>query len=56
MVPPLSGSVDAVEVKSLDYLIRPLQERGWDRQAEGLGGLQIYTNPESSGSTSRISL
>src|SRR6266478_2702945 len=26
---------------SLDHLIRPLQERRGDRQAEGLGGLQV---------------
>src|SRR5258707_15544723 len=26
---------------SLDHLIRPLQERRWNRQAEGLGGLEV---------------
>jgi hypothetical protein len=26
---------------SLDHLIRPLQERRRDRQAEGLGGLEV---------------
>ena len=25
----------------LDQLIRPLQERLWDREAEGLGGLEV---------------
>jgi len=27
--------------RSLDHLVRPLQERRRDRQAEGLGGLEV---------------
>ena len=27
---------------SLYNLIRPREHRGWDREAEGLGGLQIF--------------
>src|SRR6266851_727082 len=34
---------------SLDYLIRPLQERRGDRQAEGLGGLQVDDQLELGG-------
>jgi hypothetical protein len=30
---------------SLDHLIRPRQERRRDRQAEGLGGLQVCDEP-----------
>jgi hypothetical protein len=26
---------------SLDHLIRPRQQRGWDGEAEGLGGLEV---------------
>jgi hypothetical protein len=35
------GSQGCLVAKLLDHLIRPLQERGRDRQAEGLGGLQV---------------
>ena len=33
----------------LDHLIRPLQERRWDRQAEGLGGLEVDDQLERGG-------
>ena len=32
---------DEGELDLLDHLIRPLQERRRDRQAEGLGGLEV---------------
>src|SRR5258707_15389820 len=32
-----------------DYLIRPQQERLWDRQAEGLGGLEVDDQLELGG-------
>jgi hypothetical protein len=31
----------ACDGRLLDHLIRPLEERGWDREAEGLGGLEV---------------
>src|SRR6266851_796904 len=34
-------SMVALLRRSLDHLIRPLQERRRDRQAEGLGGLEV---------------
>ena len=34
---------------SLDHLIRPLQERRRDRQAEGLGGLEVDDQLELGG-------
>jgi hypothetical protein len=42
----------------LDHLIRPLQERRRDRQAEGLGGLEVDRNlgPLGSGVRGRRSL
>jgi hypothetical protein len=36
-----AASNSGIAVGLLDHLIRPLQERRRDRQAEGLGGLQI---------------
>src|SRR5438876_3241671 len=38
--PPVKGPGTSGD-PSLDHLIRPLQERRRDRQAEGLGGLEV---------------
>ncbi len=38
---PELGTIWAQTHSLLDHLIRPLQERRRDRQAEGLGGLQV---------------
>jgi hypothetical protein len=36
-------------VSLLNHLIRPLQERRWHRQAEGLGGLRVNDQLEVRG-------
>ena len=38
---PSSPSFDADDGPSWDHLIRPLQERWQDREAGGLGGLEV---------------
>ena len=37
----LDRPITICSVRSLDYLIRPLQERRWNREAEGLGRLEV---------------
>src|SRR5215475_16189172 len=37
----LTAASASAEVPSIDHLIRPRQQRGRDREAEGLGGLEV---------------
>jgi hypothetical protein len=38
-----------VEHGLLDHVVRPSQDRRWDRQAEGLGGFEVDDELESCG-------
>jgi hypothetical protein len=44
-----AASNSGIAVGLLDHLIRPLQERRRDRQAEGLGGLEVDHRSEGAG-------
>jgi hypothetical protein len=37
----MSWLVEEQDERLLDHLIRPSEQRRWDRQAEGFGGLEV---------------